>query len=141
MPHWPFGETPSACMKTILVADDEEDLRTLLLMTLEDPAYRLVQASDGESALDLIFADPPDVVILDWMMPKKNGLDVARVMRNDPRLQHVPIIMLTAKDQPADQERGREVGVCAYFVKPFSPLRLLETVQRLLAQAKVQTSG
>ncbi len=133
--------TPSGCMKTILIADDEEDIRALLLMTLEDPAYRLIEASDGESALNLINTDPPDAVILDWMMPKKNGIDVARAMQDHPRLKHIPIIMLTAKDQPCDQERGQEVGVYAYFVKPFSPLRLLDKVQQLLMQAEVPSSG
>ncbi len=123
-------------MKTILIADDEEDLRALLLMTLEDPAYRLIEASDGESALNLINTDPPDAVILDWMMPKKNGIDVARAMQDHPRLKHIPIIMLTAKDQSCDQELCHEVGICAYFVKPFSPLRLLDTVQQLLVQAE-----
>lgn len=132
---------PSRCMKTILIADDEEDIRALLLMTLEDPAYRLIEASDGESALNLINTDPPDAVILDWMMPKKNGIDVARAMQDDPRLKHIPIIMLTAKDQPCDQERGQEVGVYAYFVKPFSPLRLLETIHEVLAKIQVTSPG
>lgn len=133
--------TPSRCMKTILIADDEEDIRALLLMTLEDPAYRLIEASDGESALNLIKTDPPDAVILDWMMPKKNGIDVARAMQDHPRLKHIPIIMLTAKDQPCDQERGQDVGVYAYFVKPFSPLRLLETIHEVLAKIQVTSPG
>ena len=128
-------------MKTILVADDEDDLRALLLMTLEDPDYRLLEAADGESALNIINADSPDIVILDWMMPKKNGIDVARAMQDHPRLKHIPIIMLTARDQPCDQELGHEVGICAYFVKPFSPLRLLETVQRLVVQSQAKSSG
>jgi DNA-binding response OmpR family regulator len=128
-------------MKTILVADDEEDLRALLLMTLEDPAYRLIEASDGESALNLIKTDPPDVVILDWMMPKKNGIDVARAMRDHPRLKHIPIIMLTAKDQPCDQELGHQVGISAYFVKPFSPLRLLETIHEVLEKIQGNSPG
>ncbi len=128
-------------MKTILIADDEEDLRALLLMTLEDPAYHLLEASDGESALRLINTDSPDVVILDWMMPKKNGIDVARAMQEQPRLKHIPIIMLTAKDQPCDQEYGEDAGVHAYFVKPFSPLKLLEKVQQLLGQTDAKVIG
>ena len=128
-------------MKTILVADDEEDLRVLLRMTLEDPAYRLLEASDGESALTLINTELPDAVILDWMMPKKHGIDVAHAMRDHPNLKHIPIIMLTAKDQPCDHAYGYEMGVCEYLVKPFSPLRLLETVQRLLWQTENQSSG
>jgi DNA-binding response OmpR family regulator len=77
-------------------------------------------------------------VILDWMMPKKQGIDVALAMKDHPRLKHIPIIMLTAKEQSCDQEQGREVGVSAYFVKPFSPLQLLETVQQLLAPIKAK---
>ena len=127
-------------MKTILVAEDEEDLRDLLVMTLENPAYRIVEAADGEAALKFIDADPPDAVILDWMMPKKSGIDVAHTIRANPRLKHIPIIMLTAKDQGCDQERGREVGVCAYFVKPFSPLRLLDTVHKVLAKTESTSS-
>jgi CheY-like chemotaxis protein len=132
--------TPSGCMKTILVADDEEDLRALLLMTLEDPAYRLVEASDGESALELIHTEHPEIVILDWMMPKKNGIEVARSMQDHPKLKHIPIIMLTAKDQPCDQQQGQEAGVCAYFGKPFSPLQLLDMVQRLIGEASAQSA-
>lgn len=128
-------------MKTILVADDEEDLRALLLMTLEDPAYRLLEAADGESALNLINSEAPDIVILDWMMPKKSGIGVARAMQDHPRLKHIPIIMLTARDQTCDQTIGQEAGVCAYFVKPFSPLSLLETVQKLIIQPQAKASG
>ena len=128
-------------MKTILVADDEEDLRALLLMTLEDPVYRLLEASDGESALTLINTDLPDIVILDWMMPKKNGIDVALAMQENPRLKHIPIIMLTAKDQPSDEESCRQAGVCAFFVKPFSPLQLLDMVHRLLLPPKAKAVG
>ena len=125
-------------MKTILVADDEEDLRALLLMTLEDPAYRLVEASDGESALQLVQTEHPDIVILDWMMPKKNGIEVARAMQDHPQLSHIPIIMLTAKDQPSDQDQGREAGARAYLVKPFSPLQLLDLVQRLTEESSAK---
>ncbi|MDT7042115.1 response regulator transcription factor [Candidatus Nitronereus thalassa] len=128
-------------MKTILIADDEEDLRALLLMTLEDPAYRLVEASDGESALQLIQTEHPDVVILDWMMPKKNGIEVARAMQAHPQLSYIPIIMLTAKDQTDDQDQGQEAGVCAYLVKPFSPLQLLDLVQQLMGESSARFAG
>ena len=119
-------------IKTILMADDEEDLRMLLQMTLEDPGYRLLEASDGVVAWKLIQAERPDLVILDWMMPKKNGKEVAQTMKNDPTTKDIPIIMLTARDRLQDRQEGEEIGTYAYLVKPFSPLQLLEKVQHAL---------
>jgi len=119
-------------MKTILLADDEEDLRSLLQMTLEDPSYRLIQASDGVAAWELILTERPDLVILDWMMPKKNGQEVAEEMRLHPSTSHIPIIMLTAKDRVEDRLESERMGMNAYLIKPFSPLQLLEKVRQAL---------
>ena len=119
-------------VKTILLADDEEDLRSILQMTLEDPGYRLLEAEDGAVAWELIQAERPDLVILDWMMPNKNGKDVAYAMRSNPATKDIPIIMLTARDRVEDREESEEMGVYAYLIKPFSPLHLLEKVQHAL---------
>ncbi len=104
----------------------------LLQMTLEDPAYRLLEASDGAMALELIKTERPDLVILDWMMPQKNGKEVAHAMKNDPTTKDIPIIMLTARDRMEDHLESEEIGTYAYLVKPFSPLQLLEKVQHAL---------
>jgi two-component system, OmpR family, phosphate regulon response regulator PhoB len=119
-------------MKTILLADDEAYLRMLVRTTLRDPAYRMVEAADGPAALALARQERPDMVVLDWMMPGLSGIEVATALRQDPTTASIPIIMLTAKGQAADQARGQAAGVDAYLIKPFSPLELLETVQAVL---------
>ncbi len=120
-------------MKTILVADDEEDLRVIVQMTSEDPNHRIVEASDGQAALALTRKERPDLVILDWMMPGMTGIEVVKALRQDPETSHIPVIMLTAKGQAGDQEEGSGAGAFAYLVKPFSPLQLLKKVQEALA--------
>lgn len=119
-------------MQTLLIADDDPDLRLLLQTTLENPAYRILEASDGESALHLVRQEQPDVVILDRMMPKLDGLAVARTVLADPVIRHIPLILLTALDPPAAKDRELEPEVFAYLVKPFSPLQLLDTVRQAL---------
>ena len=119
-------------MKTLLLADDEPNLRMLARITLEDPKYRIIEAADGTTALELARAEHPDLLVLDWMMPGMSGIEVARSLRQDPATASIPIIMLTSKGQEADREQGRAVGVYAYLVKPFSPLELLEKVEQLL---------
>lgn len=119
-------------MKTILLADDEAPLRTLVHTTLDDPAYRILEAADGLAALDLARREHPDLLILDWMMPGLSGIEVARTLRQDPTTQDIPIILLTARSQQADVAQGHAVGVYAYLIKPFSPLELLEKVEEVL---------
>jgi two-component system phosphate regulon response regulator PhoB len=119
-------------MQTILLADDEAHLRMLVRITLADPAYHMLEAADGTTALALARQERPDVVVLDWMMPGLSGIEVATALRQDPATASIPIIMLTAKGQATDQARGRAAGVYTYLIKPFSPLELLETVQAVL---------
>ncbi|NOT57425.1 MAG: response regulator [Deltaproteobacteria bacterium] len=118
-------------MKTILIADDEPSLRMLTRITLDDPDYRILEAADGSTALDLVRNEKPDLLILDWMMPGLTGIEVAHILRQDPRTATIPIIMLTAKGQDTDKAQGRAAGVNAYLVKPFSPLELLQQIQAI----------
>jgi two-component system alkaline phosphatase synthesis response regulator PhoP len=121
-------------MKTILLADDEVNLRTLVRTTLDDPAYRILEAADGVAALELARKENPDLVVLDWMMPGMSGVEVANALRQDPATAHLPIIMLTAKGQEKDKGQERLLRLYAYLVKPFSPLELLEKVQEILGE-------
>ncbi len=120
-------------VKKILVADDDPNLRLLVRTTLEDAHWEIVEAVDGRSALEEARKDPPDLVVLDWMMPGLSGIEAARALRSDPETRLIPIIMLTAKGQVADRAQAAAAGVTAYLVKPFSPLELLEKVQAILA--------
>lgn len=119
-------------MKTILLADDEANLRILVRTTLDDSDYHILEAADGTAALDLARRQCPDLLVLDWMMPGINGLDVARALRQDPSTAHIPIIMLTARGQETDKAQGHSLGTYAYLVKPFSPLELLQKVREAL---------
>lgn len=120
--------------KTVLIADDEDDLRLLVQITLEDPAIRVVTAENGHRVLERVREELPDAIVLDWMMPGLSGIEVVKQLRADPETAEIPIVFLTAKDQPADLEEARALGVFAYLTKPFSPLELLERVQEALAQ-------
>ncbi len=120
-------------MKTILLADDEANLRLLVRTTLSDPQLRILEAVDGTTALQLARAEHPDVVVLDWMMPGLSGIEVAAELQKDPLTRGIPVIMLTARAQASDREQGAQVGVSAYLMKPFSPLELLEKVDELLS--------
>ena len=120
-------ESPS---KTILIADDEEDLRMLVEITLEDPAYRIVTAANGEDALAHIRQIQPDLVILDWMMPRLSGFEVVKRLRQDPNTVKLPVVLLTANDCHEDQAQAENLGIAAYLTKPFSPLELLRLVRK-----------
>jgi CheY-like chemotaxis protein len=120
-------------MKTILIADDEESLRMLIETTLEAPGLRILQAADGNQAVELARQEHPDLILLDWRMPGKTGIEVAEVLRGEPATADIAILMLTAMGQEQDRQRGLALGIRAYLVKPFSPLQLLECVQGVLA--------
>lgn len=123
-------------MSTILVADDEDSLRLLIRTTLEGADTTIVEAGDGLAALEMARQEPPDLIVLDWMMPGKSGLEVARELRASPRTASIPILMLTAMAQEKDRKRALAAGVQAFLIKPFSPLELLERVQAMLRVAE-----
>ena len=119
----------------ILIVDDENHIRLLIeqaLEDLEDEGVLLLTASNGEEALKLIRAETPELVFLDVMMPKINGFDVCQTVKSELGLQGVHIIMLTAKGQEFDKQRGQEVGADTYMTKPFDPDELLEKAEQIL---------
>ena len=123
---------------TILIVDDEAHIRILMEQTLEDledQGVELLTASDGAEALELIQTERPTLVFLDVMMPKMDGFEVCQVVKGDTTLQDTYIIMLTAKGQEFDQQRGKEVGANLYMTKPFDPDEVLEKATEILAIA------
>src|SRR5512140_2160736 len=118
--------------KRILVVDDEIYIVHILEFTLTMEGYEVLTAADGEEALRKMEQDRPDLVVLDIMMPKLDGYEVCRRIRQDEDFGQVPIILLSAKGRPIDRETGLDVGADDYIVKPFSPRRLLEKIRELL---------
>ncbi|MCJ2543663.1 response regulator transcription factor [Thermostichus vulcanus] len=119
----------------ILIVDDEPHIRLLLEQTLEEleaEGVELILAANGEEALELIRTERPQIVFLDVMMPRLNGFDVCQQVKQDPELQHTIIIMLTAKGQEFDKQRGQEVGADLYITKPFDPDMLTTKAAELL---------
>jgi len=117
--------------KKILIADDNQNIRDALTYLLEDEGYELILAKDGTETLRKVRELRPDIVFLDIMMPEINGYDVCRTIKTDPLLKNTYIIMLTAKGQVAEQERGKDVGANEYIVKPFSPMEILAKVKNI----------
>jgi len=119
----------------VLIVDDEAHIRRLIEQTLEDledEGIELLMASDGEEALETIKAEKPDLVFLDVMLPKMNGFDVCHVAKHELGLTGTYIIMLTAKGQEFDKQKGGEVGADIYMTKPFDPDELLRKVVEVL---------
>src|SRR5258707_15223580 len=119
-------------MRTILVVDDETNLRHTLAKALRQEGNEVVTAEDGEAALELLKATPPELVVLDIMLPKLDGLEVCRRIR---RQSDVPILMLTARDSELDRVVGLEIGADDYLVKPFSMRELVARVRAMLRRA------
>lgn len=120
--------------KKILIADDNENIREALTYLLEDEGYALGLAKDGSDTLKKVREFRPDILFLDIMMPEMNGYEVCRIIKNDPELKKTYVIMLTAKGQIVEQERGKEVGADEYIVKPFSPMEILTKIKNILEQ-------
>jgi CheY-like chemotaxis protein len=122
-------------MPKLLIADDEPHIRLLLTQTLEaleDDGVELFVEPDGRAALDRIRSERPEVVFLDVMMPRMNGFDVCAAVKGDPELRHIQVVLLTAKGQEVDRQKGADVGADLYLTKPFDPDQLFETAERLL---------
>lgn len=112
----------------VLVVDDDPLVRNLLSAVLHDANFDLIEAVDGQEALAIAASHPPDVVVLDVMMPGIDGYEVCRILRADPDFATTRIVILTAKSAPGAQEEAIRSGADAFFTKPFSPLDLIESV-------------
>jgi len=119
----------------ILIVDDEDHLRMLIEQTLEeleDEGVELLTAANGEEALDMIIEEKPNLVFLDVMMPKMNGIEVCRKVKQELKLNEIFIIILTAKGQELDKQKGKDVEADVYMTKPFDPDELLDKAREVL---------
>ena len=123
-------------MARIVVADDDVDIRELVEFKLSTLGHDIVAVADGAAAIDACQAERPDLAVLDVMMPGMSGLEAVRVIRNDPGLADLPVILLTARAQETDVETGFESGADDYITKPFSPRELATRVQSLLSRTQ-----
>lgn len=119
-------------MARVMAVDDDHVIRGLLEVNLEMEGYEVVMAVDGRDALEKVRADPPDLILLDVMMPDVNGWQVAEELKGDEATRDIPIIFLSARAMDADVRRGASVGGDSYVTKPFDPIDLMELVARLL---------
>ena len=120
----------------ILVVEDEDALSALLQYNLDKEGYRVTVASDGEEALVVIDEQMPDLVVLDWMLPKVSGVEVCRRLRARPETRNLPIIMLTARGEESDRIRGLDTGADDYVVKPFSMSELAARIRAVLRRIR-----
>ena len=121
---------------TVLVAEDESALVTLLRYNLEREGYRVLEARDGEEALLVVAEEQPDLVVLDWMLPQLSGIEVCRRLRGRQDTRNVPIIMLTARGEESDRIRGLDTGADDYLTKPFSMTELLARLRAVLRRIR-----
>ncbi|MBN1393902.1 MAG: response regulator [Pirellulales bacterium] len=121
--------------QSILIVEDDEDIRELVSYNLLKEGYQVAGVSSGEEALAAIEAKPPDLILLDLMLPGLDGLKVCRKLKGDPRTESLPIVMLTAKGEESDVVAGLNLGADDYISKPFSPKVLLARVQAVLRRA------
>ncbi len=119
----------------VLITEDEPNIVESLTFILRREGYDVSSALDGETALLRLQRDPPDLVILDVMLPKVNGFEVLKRIKADPALRHLPVMVLTAKGQAHDRRTAEEIGASAFITKPFSNRDIIEQVGRLTRRA------
>jgi len=131
-------------MKTVLVVDDDANIRELITWKLTQAGFETVAAPDGHAGLLAATTatgegQAPDLILLDWMMPKMTGIEVARALRENPATSRIPVILLTSNAEEADVEQGFAAGVDDYIAKPFSPREMLARVQAVLARCEARS--
>lgn len=124
--------------ESILLVEDDEDIQELVRYNLAKEAYRVASVTTGEEAVRSAKSDPPDLVLLDLMLPGVDGLEVCRLLKADAKTQHVPVVMLTAKGEETDIVAGLELGADDYITKPFSPRVLIARIRTILRRKALE---
>ncbi|MEI2685258.1 MAG: phosphate regulon transcriptional regulator PhoB [Cypionkella sp.] len=125
----------------ILLVEDELAQREVLSYNLSAEGYRVAEASDGEEAMMIVAENPPDLIILDWMMPNLSGIEMCRRLKIRPETQAIPVIMLSARSEELDRVRGLETGADDYVIKPYSIAELMARVRANLRRVRPTTVG
>ena len=125
----------------VLLVEDEPAQRTVLAYNLEAEGFAVTQADNGEDAMVLVDEEEPDIIILDWMMPKVSGIEVCRRLKMRPETRGIPIIMLSARAEEVDRIRGLETGADDYVIKPYSVLELMARARAQLRRVRPSTAG
>jgi len=120
----------------VLIVEDEESLAALLEYNLQKEGYRVGLAPDGEEAMTMVAEETPDLIILDWMLPKLSGIEVCRRLRNRQATRNVPILMLTARGEESERVRGLDTGADDFVVKPFSMSELFARIRAVLRRIR-----
>ena len=122
----------------ILIIEDEKAVREMLWFTLKNNGFEILEAEDSNSALDALRENEINLILLDWMLPGKQGIEISRIIRSSSEIKDIPIIMLTAKSDESDKVLGLESGADDYITKPFSPKELVARIKALLRRTAPQ---
>jgi two-component system, OmpR family, phosphate regulon response regulator PhoB len=123
-------------MTTILVVDDEPDIREAIRFALENAEYRVIEAGHADEARKLLVNENPDLILLDWMLPGRSGLELAQQLKQNQKSRSLPIIMVSARGEEEDRIKGLDTGADDYIAKPFSPREMVARVKAVLRRAK-----
>jgi len=122
-------------MAKILIAEDERDIRDLIIFTLTYAKHEVIAVANGEEVLESVRREQPDLILLDVRMPRMTGYEACRRLKADPTLRHIPVVFLSAKGQETEVQTGLEAGAAEYILKPFSPDQLNKRIVEILKKA------
>jgi two-component system phosphate regulon response regulator PhoB len=128
-------------MPTVLVVDDEPDIREVIRFALEGADFRVLEAGHADDARKQLASDRPDLMLLDWMLPGRSGLELAQQLKQNPKTRALPIIMVSARGEEEDRVKGLETGADDYIAKPFSPREMVARVNAVLRRTKPEGLG
>ena len=128
-------------MHTILVVDDEPDIRAVMRFALEEAEFRVLEADHAAQAHRLLTTEPPDLLLLDWLLPGQSGLEMAQQIKLDPKTRRVPIIMVSARGTEDDRVIGLNSGIDDYITKPFSPREMIARVNAVLRRSRPEAQN
>ncbi len=121
-------------MAKVLVAEDDPDIRMITCFTLRYGGFEVVEAADGQEAVEVARREVPDIILLDVRMPRMDGLTACRAIKAMPKLAHIPVIFLSALGQDQEVAKGKEAGAVAYILKPFEHAELIAQVKKIVAE-------